>query len=700
MKKYINKVNIILIMLLLICGVTVLLNSILDFEVPTEYNIGIGNELDNPLKKGDEIEIVTTSRLSNLEALHIEISPIKDTDNIRDCIEIGDGFVSIYDEDDKLIYYSDLKESQVFDNHELYFKFDRIKDSLNKKYRIVIEISEKLDHRLFKLKQTPSDNKLDSAKINDEELEGDLSIVQYGTTSTTFYRTLFVTIFFIIFAIFSRYNFKNNQKLKEMFLRKKKVFVLEFILSLIASFSYLTVVYKHVFYEMFDVWMYGIFIISTLIIIFVLSVLLDKKLKKEELFLLVGIPISVLYLVFVLPLNVPDEYSHYRTTIKVSMFQFFNQDIMVPKNLEALNIYSLFNNDISYNNLESARAGGYHPMLYIFSGFGVLLSKLLQLSPIIGIYMGRCANLIVFLILGYFTIKKIPMGKFLMLIYLLNPMFLQQSASLSADALTNIFSMLFISYILYIKYDKKEVETKDFLILFISYAYVLVGKYAYFLLGLLFILIWKDLKKYFKKHKKTVFIVTIIVFLIAVSWFAFTRLSNSEIETLTYNKPQSEVSKLSYILNNPANIIPIYVNTIISNINFYVVSFFGGALGSLNIAVSQIYVIAYIIILFLSIFIDKEKYEFDKKSKIISIIIFVLTFHIVLVGLYFGWGVITDLFIQGVQGRYFIPIVILLFLPLIKKRNINLNKISVPLLVILLVTNILIMKDIITYFLV
>lgn len=702
MKKYINKVNIILVILLLISSILLLLNLILDFQVPAEYNPGISENTTKSLQKGDKIEIITTSRISNLEALQLEMIPTEENANIDGMLEKEDGFVSIYDENDELIYYNDLSEIQVFDNHELYLKFDKIKDSNNKKYKIVIEINENLDHKLFKLTKTSQNSKLDKAIINEEKTKDDITVIQHGTTTTTFYRVVFMIIICILTFILFRYNFKNNENIKSFLLKKKKVFILEFILSLIASFSYLKVVYEHYFCGTFDVMMYGLFAFATLLIIAILGIFLgNKELKREDLFLLIGIPISILFLVFILPLNVPDEFYHYKVSTKISMFQIFNQNIMIPSNLEEYNLYTLFNNNVSYDNLIPAESGGYHPILYAFSGFGLWLSKLLQLSPIAGLYMGRSANLILYLIVGYYIVKKIPMAKFLMIIYLLNPMFLQQATSYSADALTNISSMLFIAYVLYIKYDKKKVETKDFVTLLMGFMFVLVGKYAYFLLGLLFILIWKELKEYIKAHKKKVIIIVLLIAIIGLSWFIYTKIPKDQIiDTINYERPQSTESKLMHILKNPQNIIPIYLNTLLYNSNFYLITFLGGTLGALNIPISQIYTLIYAAILVLSIFVDKEKHELDKKSKIINIIIFILTFHIVLAGLYLGWGVITDPIIQGVQGRYFIPIVILLLLAMVRKKNINLKNIEIPMLIILLINNLLIIRDVIIHFLV
>ena len=202
MKRYINKTNIILISLLLISGILLLSNYIFDFQTPIEYNNGISDNTTKELKKGDIVEITTTSKVNNLEALQIEVSPAVDNANIQEILQPGDGFVSVYNEKNKLIFYSELREINFFDNHELYLKFDKIKDSNNKKFRIIIEINENLDHKLFKLKKTTENSEFDSAKINGKNLKDDISIVQYGTAKTEFYRVLFMTLIFIFFFIF------------------------------------------------------------------------------------------------------------------------------------------------------------------------------------------------------------------------------------------------------------------------------------------------------------------------------------------------------------------------------------------------------------------------------------------------------------------------------------------------------------------
>ena len=702
MKKYINKVNISLIILLAITFILLLLNSILNFKIPAEFSETMSDTVVKELKENDVIEATVKSRLKDLEALELEVTGVEDLP-ISLITQEDKIFVSIYDEEDNLIYYSNLADAEIFDDRVFTFKFDTIKDCLNEEFTIKIEAEKLTNGYTFELHTTEEDNKVDTATINGEKLDGQLPIKQYGYTSTTFYNTLFTVIFLVLSFIIFRYNFKDNEKIKTFLMKKKKVFIIEFLVSFIAAFSYMMFLYKGQYVYTFDIIAYALFVFSTLILLFILSIYIgDKKLKRENLFLLLAIPLGIMFLAFLLPLNAPDDYYHYKIALKVSEFNIVDSEISIPSDIEKIeSIEEVFNSNYSYNNMDKTTAGTYHPLLYLFSGIGILISKLFNLSPIVGLYLGKMGNLLVFLIAGYYTIKKLPMGKLAMIIYMLSPMFLQQATSFSADAMINIFSMLFIAYVLYIKYEKKKVTTKDLIVLVTSYTFIFIGKYAYFLFILLLLLIWKELKEYAKNNKKKTLLMVILFMLISFTWMIYTKLPSATTPVkIDYDRPQTIESKLTHLIKNPLNFIPIYIRTLLYNTTFYITSFIGSSLGGLNISVNMLSLIIYIVILVLSIFMDNEKKELKTFDKIISGIIFFLTFNAILLGLYLGWGVITDTIIQGVQGRYFIPIMILLILMIIKKRPINLTKMESPLLILFFVNSILIIQDIITHFLV
>ena len=103
----------------------------------------------------------------------------------------------------------------------------------------------------------------------------------------------------------------------------------------------------------------------------------------------------------------------------------------------------------------------YFPTLYLFSGIGFLIGKMFSLNFMITMYIARTLNLIIGLILGYYSIKIIPFGKLLLTVYMFLPMYFQQQASMSADSLVNSVSIFFIAYNLYLVYNKNEFNIKS-----------------------------------------------------------------------------------------------------------------------------------------------------------------------------------------------------------------------------------------------
>lgn len=137
----------------------------------------------------------------------------------------------------------------------------------------------------------------------------------------------------------------------------------------------------------------------------------------------------------------------------------------------------------------------YSPVPYIIPAFTITLGKLLNLSPLILIYIGRLANLLVWVFLTYLAIRIIPVHKWVLFMIALIPITLFEAASLSADSL--ILGLSFIIVAIFFKYafddNKEKINIKDIYILFILILLLSLSKQIYFLLLLLIFLIpsWK-----------------------------------------------------------------------------------------------------------------------------------------------------------------------------------------------------------------
>ena len=96
-------------------------------------------------------------------------------------------------------------------------------------------------------------------------------------------------------------------------------------------------------------------------------------------------------------------------------------------------------------------------------------------------------------------------------------------------------------------------------------------------------------------------------------------------------------------------------------------SFNGRSLGWLNINVFSLPVIFYSVLLVSTIWIGKNEKDLKLKQKILLISIFLVIVALIFTGLYLTYTEVGAEIILGVQGRYFIPIVLLILLSLISK---------------------------------
>ncbi|MGN0973216.1 MAG: DUF2142 domain-containing protein [Bacilli bacterium] len=695
MKKYINKKNIILILLFFVSFILLLCSVLFHFSVPSEVPYNDSDAVEFSVEENTIITQYYKSNVDNLESIKLHYNKID--------VENNKVFISIYDYNDNLIYYNDINNGQKFDGMYLNLKFDKVKNSLNKKFKLKINIENINNDELILYRLNKKVDNI-SLNINNREETGLITFTEYGYSVTSFYKLVFLSLMVIIVFIFIRINFFNNKNFKNKLLKNNLLFIMETITTICTYISLISILYSSRYYGSIPILSFLILCLFGFVLISIFALFLgEKSLKPEQIFLLIGIPIGLIYLILIPLLNAPDELYHYKISYALATGQTFHNEILIPK---------IVNNSFNYRNVHDflfnatnefimEKRGMYNPLLYLFSATGILLGNIFKLSPIIGGYFGSFCNLLLFYIIGYYIIKKIPLGKIVMIVYLLNPMFLQQAASFSADAAINIFSMLFISYVLYLKFEKENIDHKDFSILSVSYLFVLIGKYAYFPLIILLLFIKDKLINYIKNNKKTVVLFIILILAIFGGWFIYNKVnSSSEIINNTINSiPVNEETKLHFLINNPFNYIKILFNTITVKSEFYLFSFLGYRLGALNVTINTLYIVIYFIILLLSIFLEKNKYELSKTNKIITIVVFAIIFNIILLGLYLGWGIITDTIIEGVQGRYFIPINILLLLIFAsKKNNIKMNNPYMLVSLSLLLCHLLISTNIINFF--
>jgi uncharacterized membrane protein len=421
-----------------------------------------------------------------------------------------------------------------------------------------------------------------------------------------------------------------------------------------------------------------------------------RDIEPQKAFLFLGIIFGLIFLLLVPPFQINDEPAHYYKAYVVSEGKLLPEKtggvagFYIPESLVktvAAFYPMVYKSEVKQNasfyaatlNLPTNPDNRvyvekemytlvYPPLPYISSGLVMALASLLGGSPLILMYLGRIINLMVWVLLVYLAIKITPVHKWVFLLLALMPMTLFEAVSLSADSFNLGLSFLTIAFFFRLAFDqeKKRVENRDLIVLLTLLAMLSLSKVGYAILLILFFII----PSYKFGNKKTMIsqfflVLTLPVVLLAGLW-------NYLFKDLYISMPPAWAAasipgQIAFISSNPLNFIQIISNTIIQK-QGYLVSFVG-IFGWNEVSLPDIVVAIYIIALIVVALFDKSQIKIYPKQKLLAFITFFTMFFLVLIYEYITFTPVGLDIIYGVQGRYFIPVVPLLFLIFYPNRD-------------------------------
>ena len=660
-----NNINKPLIFLMIITLVFIIATFITKPLVPHKY-INESGEVVGLIKNNYEIKQEFTSELDEIDSISIKYA------NYQNKIENGTIDVNIYDESNNLIYLNKFKLSKLDDNQTINFDFDIINNAKGKKFYLELKSSEMNDDDFFTLYATPNDKNI---LVGNNSVDKAVNVIQSGAIKS-YSLTMLGYIFLIIETMIFMIIFYKDRKV--IIKHKKLNNVIMLGISFLFAVSLLDC-RMDLYYSDRLSWISFPLVIITIIPLFRNLLIAINNKKIEDVFLALAIPIGTLFWLSMIPLMVPDEEWHANMILETIKGNVLQTQYVSKNFLPEINSYEKLREIIFQPNAilavnRKTKTGGYSQLLYIPAVIGVFIGKALGFNYLLSFYIGSYCSFLFFLIVGYYIVKNIPLCKIATMIYLLNPMNLQQVTSLSCDAVINMASLGFITYVLYLKFNKDKLEFKNILVLSLLSLIVILSKFAYFPLVFLLLLL-KDKLQVLKTKKKWL-IPIFLILLISASYLVYSKFFNLYTQnTCGYSlvnlakAPQTVYTKIAYLLHNPFNLIYLVINTIQEYKDFYIFTFAGNALGRLEIYQPTYLSLLYYLILAISIFMSKGNIELKQKEKRLLMFIWVINMIVVFGGLYMGWGNVRDIIIEGVQGRYFIPFNILIMLILYNKNS-------------------------------
>ncbi len=328
----------------------------------------------------------------------------------------------------------------------------------------------------------------------------------------------------------------------------------------------------------------------------------------------------------------------------------------------------------------------YSPAAYISSSLGIFIMRLFDFPPIASLYIARIMNLLTWTVLLGAAINFMPRKKWALVFVGLLPMSLFQASTVNADAIAVGSGILFVAYILHIKDAKRQIKALDWLFLIVLGVLMALAKQVMFVLLPLVFLLPAARNVRSQLYSLNVVLIPIIALL---GWFTII----SHID-LSQHLGESIIpkSQLEFVMANPHSYINVLWNTTFytwgDGVTRSLIGTFGWADAPLSELITTFGYISLFALLFVGV--KKDSIEWLKPKEKILVLIVALTMWIAIcTSLYLYYTPVGFKIVYGLQGRYFIPLLVLL-IPLlygnwIKTKDVYYKRIAIysPLILLL-----------------
>jgi uncharacterized membrane protein len=429
-----------------------------------------------------------------------------------------------------------------------------------------------------------------------------------------------------------------------------------------------------------------------------------RSLTPERVFLGLGIAFGLTFLVVTPPFQVADEYHHYFHAFSVSNGNFraarspahpgdFEIGAVLPASLwELATQVDPAGMVIPFNPRKKQRvtdvlAQAGRPLEphrrrfisyfstarnsavpYLPQAAGIGAGRLVGVSPLALLYLGRLANLAVWLALVFIAIRTLPMHRWVFVLLALTPMSLSEAASVSPDAFVNGLAFLVIALWLFLALGPvPQVHWRMLAGMAALTAVLAQSKQVYVMLAGLYLLI--PGRKFATRWHRWLGAL-LVAGAGAGSLGLWAWLFRDLHFPARYDRSVvfAPGAQIQFILAEPLRYLEICWVTVQVDWWNWTRSFIG-VLGWLDTVLPTWLYASFVPILALVALADtRPPAELSVGQRLLLASLFVLSMLGLMTSLYVVWNSLRFPVVQGIQGRYLIPFVPLLFLPLHNRR--------------------------------
>jgi uncharacterized membrane protein len=303
----------------------------------------------------------------------------------------------------------------------------------------------------------------------------------------------------------------------------------------------------------------------------------------------------------------------------------------------------------------------YSPIAFLPSVFGIKIATAISSSSWLAIYLARFANVICVGWILYLSIKYIPYGKNLLIACSLLPMSLDVINSSSPDGLTIALCIALVSFVLYHRACTmvEPLSWQQLAVMFFLMICIALTKIVY--LPLIFIVFLLP-GHCFSSQRVRIPILCLFSGIATVANLAWL----ATVSGLTFNPDPETINageQIANIYSSPIRYLMICISTTLNDAENWLTTMAGISLGALNQAIAPGFILALIgVIVGIFCFDNDIDSTLDRQTRVVFIIIAFLIFGLILTSEYVTWTAVQADSIEGIQGRYFLPILPLVLL--------------------------------------
>jgi hypothetical protein len=309
----------------------------------------------------------------------------------------------------------------------------------------------------------------------------------------------------------------------------------------------------------------------------------------------------------------------------------------------------------------------YAPVSYVPQGLGMLVARPFAASPVVPFYAGRLANLAFFAIVVALAMRIAPIHSSVLFLAAASPMALFVAASLSADAVLNAVCLVYVALVFSIALVDRRVRGLEIGGLVALPVAIALSKHAYAPLCLLALMIPAERFGGRRWRLAVIGVGTAAALLAAAAWTVAASPLLEPIPGHVSAYPDLREARTRLVLGDPFGFLEKLLRTLRVHGPRYALQLVG-VLGWLEVPLPASILYAYLLALVAAAIADGASVTLALRQRAVVAATTAATVVTIFAALYLVWGSPSENVLEGVQGRYFVPLVPLGFAVLHGRR--------------------------------